>query len=701
MLCYENPRLTSEDVPSKEEMLQEILRICTQDIQGVQKQIKEQEESINKYKTELNEQINEQAEVVETSANPFYAPKDPVILFSGPGMKRAYAFGEDGRFTKDGTLLCQTDVLTSVIKREDLFDCLLDTSFLKQLPDFYQPLLYQAILLSPDCQEFLEHKFGGSIQVDNTPSAVAQTRYHKESITLFMQWSVKYLPINDRFTPKDPLQNWEYVDDEVNYHYIGTLEPDRQNMEYITGKTLLTPHAVLHLSEKLKEWQQDHPDKPQLEKLAEKIKNLGVVSQNLDGFTKTMLMLKQTYQFPIFGAGDDEAAEAAVRQYALEERESIIPEGQLRHLRMGMFGIHKLNLVGTFGQVQQVCDTSYYGEKEITFAENMEKKGNYAILPPAITQPVRLSMQFVSAGDDNIISSASKETSPVYGMIMPELLNRRLMVYQADGTFIGSINTAYENSKIVAKWVDAKFPERPFSQSQIEDERLRSVIQGLLDGESALQDMLGLIDRYYENKLIAHTERQIWGRPFVLARLKLQFEFFGIPEFDKKLTEFGNYDTSMAEQIQFPIHFGDMNRVTDGVLGCFEEENYQQFCPAFGDDLRQGETYFMPSEQICISAQSGTKYVTLLMAGHANATIQTGLLPVQTIAIPGVHAEAIDNLPAAVEMNPVLGVEEQVFLPVSGYEWRYRTGDEWKQSEKSDTSMGFDEVVIMDGFLNS
>lgn len=263
LLCYEDPRLTPGDVPSKEEMLQEMMRICMQDIRGLQKQIKQQEESINKYQTELKEQIKGQAEVAETAANPFYAPKDPVILFSGPGMKRAYAFGEDGRFTQDGTLICQTDVLASPIKREDLFDCLSDTGFLKQLPDFCQPLLYQAILLSPDCQGLLEQKFGGPIQLENLPSAVARNRYHKESITLFMQWSVKYLPINDRFTPEDPLQNWEYGEDDVNYHYTGTLDPAGQNMEYMTGKTLLTPHAVLHLSEKLKDWQQDYPDKAQ------------------------------------------------------------------------------------------------------------------------------------------------------------------------------------------------------------------------------------------------------------------------------------------------------------------------------------------------------------------------------------------------------------------------------------------------------
>lgn len=701
MHCYENPRFVPKDAPPKQEMLQEIMRIATEEIKGLEEEISRQEKKQELCRENLAKEMGECAEVVKTASNPFYAAKDPVLLFSGPGMKRTYAFGEDGRFTTDRTLVCQTGVLKANIALEALMGCLDDVPIWKLLPEGYEEWLYQGILLSDDVRSMIEKTIGKVEISGDTPSEVAKNVYHREPITLFMAWEAEYLPTDTMEEPEKLLKNWEYCAEDTNYRYTGEITPSKLQKEFLSGRTVLTPHAVLHLSESLKRWMQIHPEDAKMMKVAEAVKNLPIVSQNLDGFTKAMLSIKHTFEFPIMGAGGDEAAVLAVRKQVSSERVSILSDGVLHFLRGGLFGIHRLSLIGTFGQTQNVSDSSYFGEKEITFSETMEQVDKrYALMPPAFHQPARLTFRFVSAQNDAVISSSAPETSPVYGIILPELLNGRLMIYEADGTWAGSVSTAYEGDKRVARWVDAKFPERSFAETDIKDRRLKAFVQALLDVDNALSDMLRLMDVYYEKKLIPRTERLIWGRTFVLARCSMQFEFLGEPEFDKSLSAFGTYDTKGVETICFPVMFGDMGRATDGVLGCFDDAyGYEGMCPAFGTNIGRGGRYLLPADQIKLCAKDGEKQLSVMMACHADVSVQTGLMPRQAASLPACHVTAVDDILAAAEMNPVIASPNGVSLPVHEYAWKYREDEKFVRQKIMPPFAGFEETVIMDGFV--
>lgn len=701
MLCYEDPRFLPKDAPAKQEMLKEIHRIIKEDIKGLEERISAQEKIQSRCSEGLEEALGENVAVTETPGGLFYVSKDPVLLFYGPGMKRAYAFGEDGRFTNDGTLACQTEVVRANVSPDILKDCLCGASFPESLPKEYEQWLYQGALLSKDARPVIEKKAGKVEITGNVPSEVAQNVYHKEPITLFMAWEAEYLPTETGTEPEKALDGWEYREDDIGYHYAGGMTPPQLQKEYISGRTVLTPHAALQLSESLKRWLETHPGDKQMAEIAEKIRDLAVVSQNLDSFTKAMLSLRQTFQFPVMGAGGDEETVQEVSEQAPSERASVIPDGALRHLRGGMFGIHRIDLIGTFGQTQYVADSSYFGETEITFSETMERVDkNHGLMPPAFQEPVRIRFRFVSAADDGVIASPAPETSPVCGIVLPELLNKRLMIYDADGTCIGCVGTAYEKEKKVARWIDANDPERSFSETAIRDQRLRGFLQGLLDVEGALADILRLIDSYYEKKLIPHTEKLIWGRPFVLARCSVQFEFSGTPEYDKRFSAFGRYDTRGAEKISFPVMIGDMERVTDGVLGCFDDVlGYDRLCPAFGAAIGQKGGYLRPQDSVRISADAGEKLLSVLMDGHAAVHIQTGLMPDQAQFLYACHGAAADEILAAAEMNPVIASADGVALPMRGYGWKYRAGGEFIQQKIVPLCAGFDETVIMDGFM--
>ena len=722
MYCYEDPGRTPQGVPSAQKMLDEIVRICVEEIREMEKQTEGQAGRVRDCFKKLKAAMGVHGKVVQTAGAPFYAPKDPVIMLSGQGVRRAYAFGEDGRFTSDGTLWCQTDVIKTDIGQEDLLGCISESGgFLESVPlDGYEELLCQALLLSGDVRPFLNRRFGGVSVGPDGPSEIAQNTYHKDPVTLFMAWEAEYLPVYMGGKPEDALKDWEYNEDQTNYTYTGTLRPDRLLKLYLSGRTVLTPHAVIHFSDTLKKWIRTHPSSPEMERLAEEVRNLGVISQNLDGFTKQLLSLKRAYQFPVMGAGGDEAAAALVSGCVAPQRDSVNPQGTLVHLRAGMFTIRRLWLVGTFGQKYDVLDSSYYGRKEITFAESMEPAGDgYAFLPPAFCQPVRITFRFASAQDDSVDASALPETSPVIAIILPELLNNRLMVYGPAGAYLGCIQAVYSQEKsgscgtatqrermasvrkkLSARWLDAHFPGRPLEEADVSDLRLKAFLQAFLDTAGALSDMLWLIRDYYDKKLVPHTENPVFGRPFVLVRCGVRFAYAGLPEFVKDVTGFGKYDTLGAEQIRFPVLFGGWERVTDGLLGCFDDQyGFGGMIPASGATVPGAGKYLLPPGKMKLCAGDGEKMLTAMMAPHAGIMVHTGLMPGLTASLEACHASVSDEILAAVEMNPVVACADQVMLPAHGYSWQYRSKQNYICNKILPPDAHFRETVVMDGFL--
>lgn len=701
MLCYEDPRFTPKNVPTKTEMQREIARICTEEIEGLKGQISEAINEAALCRTKLDVCLAKQERVTEIAPEPFYLPKDPVLLLSGPGVKRTYAFGEDGRFTADGTLLCQTAVVEANIKPTEVLACLSDTSFVSALPDGYEELLYQAVLLDKNCLRIIEKRCRKVKITGRTPSQAAVNSYHSSPITLFMAWEAEYLPTRTAARPDNTLDGWKYAADETVYRYKGGRTPSQITKQLISGRTVMTPHSVVHLSDVLRRWLETHSDTPEIAVIAEKIKDLGVISQNLDGFTKALSMRKQTYQFPIIGAGGDEELAGLVAAETSPNRDSVMPEGALLHLRGGYFGLNRLSLVGTFGQLCNVSESSYFGKTELCFSEALERFDHrHALLPPSFASPVRLNFRFVSARDEMVCSSPAPETSPIFGIVLPELLNRRLMVYQADGRYIGSVNTAFRDGKPCARWSSADHPEQSFEDTLVADNRLRSFILPLLTKDCALADMLVLMDEYYENKLIPSAHSFLWGRPFVLARCRLGFEFFGGPEFVKAIDFFGKYNTFEAHKIRFPVLFGGMQRAADGLLGCYcDDYGFGGIAAAFGAAVKAGNGYLLEQNQFCISQAEGEKGFTLLMEPHATAAIHTGLMPVRQVSIDTVHSTIADRIFTVAEVNPILSGTDILQMPLEGYQWRYTDGEAYLQCKTSPPVIDFGETVVMDGYL--
>lgn len=705
ILLYEEDENTG-DKPLKSTVLAELDTICKQ-VASIKDRIVQKKLEYEAGLTELNGKLPVGAHCKKIGSEVFYSPKDPVILLSGPGINRTYAFGEDGRFTSNGTLFCQTAAITTNIDQSQILtQCFSGLDYIRNLKPVYGDLLLQTSLLCSELKKQLI-KVMGSIDIKGTvPSLMAINKDPFNWTTLYMFWGIDYRPTRTAKDIDNTLSDWIYECEDTNLVYKGGLKPLDLKRYPVSGKMLLTPHAVRTFSSIVNRYADNHEQNKDLKELADNIKNLSMVSQNLSGFTEKLLGLWQAFQFPVMGIGEDDEITKNVNQNISEERRSILPDSDLMPMRGGFIKLTDLVLVSSFGQRQKLIESSYRNTCEVGFAETVNcKEEEYGLLPPAFAAPVRINADFISAKDNRIFTSAAPESSPVCGILIPELLNRRLLAYTDSGMYLGMVKTVYRDNKPEARWLSAPNLSTEFDSLNIPNRYLKSFLNELIKKEHAFYEFNRLMDQYLTYKQNYST--LIWGRPLVLTRMKMSFEFFGHPEISKKFQDFQKNNTCGSENIRFQLKIGGMTRATDGVLGSFDNEDFTSMFPPFGAAKPdESQSYVKYMKSLDISNEDKEKYFTLLMEPDSPIHLQTGILPVKTLLLESVHTKTAENLPLTAEISPVLGKTGQVGLPSLPqpekdmiYNWYIPEKDKYTAGKLAVPITAFEDTALMDGLI--
>ena len=706
ILLYEKNHETQSGCPSREEMMAEMRILCEKLTLGI--------ESV----TNLEKQYHEAAEKFSKAVphgvtcgkggtNPFLAPKDPVLLMSGPGLKRSFAYGEDGRFTTNGSLFCQMQPLKPSAAREKIFEeCFSDLDYMEGLPDDYPSLLLQTLLICPTFLTGIKELIGDIQGIGEQPSPIAVNQEPFDWTTLFMIWRADYHPTRGVKNPDNTLTDWHMEYGDTNLTYRGGMTPKQLKSQSIAGKMVLTPHAVTVLGNVVSRYGEIHGNKEKMEELAAKIKGLPVISQNLSGFSDYFSGFRQALQFPVMGLGDDDDIARNVAALIGDERMSVVPASQLMPMRGGYVKISDLILVSSFGQTQPLARASYYNNCEVDFAETVacDQEG-YGLLSPSFTVPVRLNAAFMSATQEEVLTSAAPETSPVFGILIPELLNRRLLAYTAQGRYLGMVKTVYREGRPDVRWLSAPGLDSDFDKLDIPSQEFRAFLAKLKDDGSAFYEFYGLLDQYLDAK--HYFGSLAWGRPLVLARVKVDFDFFGAPQFSKRFEDAMKYDSYGAERITFPLKFGDINRVGDGLLGYYDGQDYTALFAPYGARNPCGsEHYVRYASSLSLSGADNSRYFTLLISPDAPTYLQTGVLPAKPLYFEASHGKAAENLALMAELSPVLGAQGEVGLPPLpvdeegvGYKWYVPENETYVENKLIPPAVSFEDTILMDGFI--
>jgi hypothetical protein len=376
--------------------------------------------------------------------------------------------------------------------------------------------------------------------------------------------------------------------------------------------------------------------------------------------------------------------------------------------------MERLNLISTFGRVQQVIKPAQHESdiKEIFYAETIASNDrNYGLLTPGFLAPMRLSFAWRSCADKDLISSPDPATTPVCAFILPEMLNRRLLVYDNGGDYKGTLKTIYRSGKPRAAWVGAPGFETYGDAVDI-DATLKAFLSSMND--DAFNGLMDLIDGNCSKTLPSASADVVYGRPLALARACVRLMSLGGFPFNMDYGAFGAYDTQGLGDVRVPLHFGDIRRVSDGTVAIFPDAatdgagpgpSFDRIYPAWGIS---GPENAAVSFDTCpdIAYADGERFFTVLMEVGHGLNIQTGILPVKTVYLPAEHAKVVGDLTMAAELTSVLTPKGEVQLPImsggkpSRYSWRCfdEEGKEVVQEVKPPLP-AYGESLICDGML--
>lgn len=587
------------------------------------------------------------------ACEPFFLQGDPAVMLFGEGMNRTYAFGEDGRFEEDGTLLCLTGPLTSDIPEEEILSYFSNPHVAE-----YNDYILSSVILD---RNNLLPKLGLSPVIREKVSPVVYNGKPTEQVTLLMQWESVFYPDYEGAFPAESVLRYG----DTDYLYQGSRSKHEIHSE---GVTVLTPHGVYHLQEQLEKYLALHSDDPEIKALAGKIRDLTAVSQSLDGFTIDLCGLAHAFQFPVAIDLKDTFAREIAACISLEKRNFYEPEAerlavlnntQVFPLREGYFGLSKLAMVSTFGEQRKLLDDklAFRGKKYIS--ENLQPvQDGLCFLPLAFTSAARLNVDFVSAKNRSVFSSPFPGDSPVIAIFLPDLLNRNLNVFSGSGERIGILKTAYRTiggkKRTVGRFLPS--PDAP----EATDQRLKKLIDVLAQDTSAFAEVMETIDIKLNATLPLAQNHFVFGRALVLAEIAVELEYYGAPQWSKKDEDIGSFDDVGLAAQDFPVMFGDRNRSTDGVC-CGFTQDFEQGFAAFGAEPADAE--YLKASAVTVRGTGGAVYVPLLFDPMLKVTVTTGILPVKQAEICGEHTDFSKYRLCAAELNTVLAQESKAELP--------------------------------------
>lgn len=648
MLLYEDDSMQEvSDIPSKEEMLAEIRRVAGD--------IRDREEMIEKEKTRIESCITE--DMVTAGDAPYYVPKEPALLLCGDGVKRSYAFGENGRYTSDGMLECQTETISCNVENEEILSCFEFEE--TELGEEYRALIVQAALLMEETKGYLERKYG-SLSVSGHVSPIAVNDKPGDFVTLFMDWQLLFYPVRSSGDTQedDTLSHCSFSYGRTEFAAGETI--GSRCITY-TGRSILTPHASINLKQRFREWMDTHGEDEDMERAAELLDTLQMISQNLGGLNDQMKGMMQAFEFPVMGNGGDEKEAAAVAAYAASTGNSVLSGYPLLPLGGGYFRVSLIQIVGTFGQIQQVYVPTEGQIPDTVYSETVDSSvRGFGFFSPGFLTPSRVMLRWL--WKKGIYSSSAKETTPVAGFLVPELLNRRLVVYSAEGGVLGEVKTVKRNGKLSTRWVSV--PGLPIELEKVEMcVDLKRFLTVMTDKDGAFLEVMKVVEDVLEKTISDTVTGKIWGKTLALSRAEAALEFYGEAEFVKDFSEFGKYNTLGTEDIRIPLALGDIGRSLDGFVGAFSSDTFESMYPPFGMEGEDESGYVRYGELLSISERDGGIPFYLLTEVSACITVQTGLHPPGSLKLFPAHQEAAGNLMLLAELNPILTPEGKAELP--------------------------------------
>lgn len=719
-------------------------------LNGLLADLQQAQQSVESARAALAAALDAGYNLTTTDGARFHAPTDPVLLFSGETVRPAYRAAPPAARDVAGDTICRvaTTVLTALTATSGQASFTVNAGSLPTLAvpagfamaDTVAALVGEAFLVDPvqapavaaavarlggtgnpalaDFTAFVAQVqaaqaalYGGTLVLSLTftgapPSPLAFKPWSTPWLPIILQWETEHFPNALPPYSSDFLTaNYRFGPDDLDLQFERSIPVDPSILRTYEGTIVLTDNTEINIRQQIEAYLTNFPDSDIDAELREILDNMNVTmqAQALSGFNQALLMLARILQMSVsdplgilkgvfFANFTNVTAKGAVGVF---NTDSPLSNNTFSPLRNGGFRVTRVRIIDTFGQPLDILDPTVIRSQSLVAPVESEELVN---LPLRITQPTRLTFNWLSAGNDAVEMNSHPATTPVFGWVLFNRLDKALMIYDESGTALGSFNL------LGPFWQGAPGNQGTFAKP-IEDvfananPHLRAFALGVAsaaDPVSYLGEMLKAIDASLG--FIAPGQSQpfdslsvLIGRPLALTRAALDLQLLGLPAMNQSLASFAAAtqgtdplarDDGEATMVKVPVALGAFDDIDDGLVGYFIDDGteaaYQTF---YTEAAAVGDTHGVKqpaADQITlVTSPSSTPLIAaMLVDPNAPVHARTGLLPLAKLAIPSsMISNDLARIAVTFLTTPVLlGDDPQIPVPPEGgYVWSWVT----------------------------
>ena len=536
------------------------------------------------------------------------------------------------------------------------------------------------------------------------PSKAAFQYYVAPWNPLYIEWAIDYTPDSDVMDGRQKrLEKWELED--MDYHLTKEIGYYRKSTRY-KGRMMITPHFMDEFKELVENYRKlsEKSNTAVQEKLG-RLQEIDVMSQRLNGFHENFLMEHLALKLPISDLWQQDADMRNVfADFSKEQRTKCFEqiedqvltnpfiEGIFSPIRAGYGVMTQLRLIDTFGRVKSICDESNYEmqAREIACSEQFREKAKddkRIIFLPRLMQPAKISANFLSARNKDIITNEALCTSPIVGWFVPDYLDGSLMVLDQDGRPLGNFMTTVDRQQ----HYDVIWMNVPGDREVVGEEK-RYALPKDVKGElsTCLREFYAAMkDEIRSNRMVLYDfvnylcneicgmnkPNGTWkkdmlhfvGRPLALVQAEFSLETkhkLSRPQSWKAVHE--QEDDSLWD-MDFTVRLGEGRQSGDGLAGFFKqgESTYDHFY-TYDRDRIDREGFIVQSNAIslnCTRKAADNRY-TLLMDPTLPVHIISGILPVKKMQLsPEIVSASLGKLKLEIPVYPLLTDLQRVQVP--------------------------------------
>ncbi|MEL6560144.1 MAG: hypothetical protein AAFQ94_18290 [Bacteroidota bacterium] len=545
-----------------------------------------------------------------------------------------------------------------------------------------------------------------------------------------LEWEVEFLPAQPG--SNEETNNRKYARNYLSRHSsLKETDPDFSltanrsifgNGNLYSGSTILTPNAGTRLDIALSQFLADFGDDqtPDTKQLLEAAKTylaqINVLSQSIGGFNEALLTQKQTRQLDVadplgFSGYQDFSSNEVAPLIGKQNLTAPEPLGDFNPIRFGELRVLKLRLVDSFGQ-----SVDFDTPENVAVSETISEQNSpeTIFLKPRISQAARLNFRLLSAMSGTREMHSLPGATPICGWLIPNNLDRSIMIYDVDGVAIGALTMNKSTP-----WLPAPDSSASGFIDSIKNEHLRKVARYLFEKQvdsirekdttdnSFLDHFMKALNQADENidpeSFTEHEDLNILiGKPVAIVRGKLGFELETPPAVDNswlqlshELLGHGRSSDNFTD-VEIPIRLGEYKQLNDGLLGYWLEtsdgslgDNYYSSEAGANPDpfiVTYDEETSVEPMNIYRTLKDDPFLVTMLVDPKGAIHAVTGVLPVKSVTIPKEHYQnSLNKISVTFLTAPVISPAGHlhISLPVEGgYEWSWleRGSDRiWKE----------------------